>query len=436
MPLADRERFASSAESNLSVLERTRATLGAKECAILRTCNRVEIYSVTAAGHCPKEAVRALFSEACEAPDLSLADSVYHYSGEDATTHLFRVASGLDSMILGEHEVLGQVKSALNEALESGHAGPILTRLFNHAIRVGKRARRETAISSGIFSVGQCAARLAQEVLGELRAKRLLVFGAGRIAKVTAKHMAALGAGPITVFSRTRERAQCLAAMLEAEAVTAENLPEVLQTSDILVGCASAPHHVVKAAEIHEATKNRDGRPLVVIDLGVPRNVDPEVGKLPGVRLFNLDDLEYVVAENIEAREAEIQRVNAIVAEEAADFQSREAQAEAALVIAKLRAKVEQIRLECLARADRKQLSDEDLAFVDYLTDLLVRKLLHKATVALREHPCGEQADDVDLAAAVTRLFDLDSANGSENPGDCAEEQSAVSLALNKVSGG
>ncbi len=413
-PLAGRERLTPSGESARDLLERARAALGARECVMLRTCNRVEIYFVASAERPGERGAQELFREVCGPSAKVSSDSIYHYCGGEATRHLFEVACGLDSMILGEHEVLGQVKVALSEARESGHAGPVMTRLFSHAIRVGKRARRETAISSGIFSVGQCAARLARQVLGELRGKHLLVFGAGRIAKVTAKHMAALGVGPITVFSRTRERAQDLATMLEGRAITADELPQALLASDILVGCASAPHHVVDAADIQQATRDRDGRPLVVVDLGVPRNVDPEVGGIQGVHLFNIDDLSAVVAENAGAREAEMQRARAIVEEEVADSQRLQAQGEATAAISKLLATAEQLRQQCLKEAGRKQLSEQDFQHFDYLTDLLVRRLLHKPMVALRESACGQQANDTDLVAAVAKLFELDGSDDSE----------------------
>ncbi len=434
-PLAGRERLALGVEFTHRFLERARAALGTRECVALWTCNRIEIYFVTSGGRPSERGARELFGKACDSSELALADSVYHYSGTQAVRHLFEVASGLDSMVLGEHEILGQVKSALSEALHGGYGGPVLTRLFNHAIRVGKRARRETAISSGIFSVGQCAARAAGDVVGNLAGKCILVFGAGRIAKVTAKHMTALGAGPITVFSRTRARAEELAELVGGHAITAEEVPGALRASDILVGCASAPHHLVRAAEIRHAVRERSGRPLVVIDLAVPRNVEPEVGRVRGVHLFNLDDLEGVVAENRGARQAEIQRVRAIVAEELSDFERLEVPGDATAVISKLRASAEQVRQQCLREAGRGQLSEEDLRLFNYLTDLLVRRLLHRPTVALRECARGDGGDDVDLVAAIARLFDLDGADDCECRAEEGDKQATDSAMEQQMSG-
>jgi glutamyl-tRNA reductase len=403
--LDDREQMAASAGTDDGFLGRAGAALGARECVALRTCNRIEIYYLASTTRQDEHSVEELFRDACGLSAPTSTDSVYCYSGEEAASHLFAVACGLDSMVLGEHEILGQVRSALGQAVRLGHAGPGLTDLFNHAVRVGRRARRETAISSGIFSVGQCAVRLARQALGDLKGSRLLVVGAGQIARVVAKHMAAMGLQCVTIFSRTTERAQELAATLGGRAITADELPQALLMSDIVVGCAAVPHHCIGAAQIRRATQERGGRPLVVVDMGVPRNVEPEVGQLAGVHLFDLDDLSAVVAENRDAREAEILRVKSIIAEEVIAYQDRETQAEARAVIAKLREKAEQLRQECLIHARRRQLPEDHLACFDYISDLLVRKLLHAPSRALREASCG---DDSELLSAVRRLFDIE----------------------------
>ncbi len=402
-PLDARECIARG-PSACGFLQRAKEALGARECVLLLTCNRIELYYVASDDPWQSEAAKRLLCSAAGSQACLDPESVYHHAGDEAIVHLFSVASGLDSMVLGEHEILGQVKTAAPEALEAGFGGPILKRLFDHAARTGKRARRETAISSGIFSIGQCAARAAQGVLGSLQGKRLFVFGAGRIAQVTAKHMAALGAGPITVFSRTFARAQELAEVSHGRAITAIDLPEALADSDIVVGCTAAPHHVVTTHHVQGAMHDRGERPLVVVDLGVPRNVDPAVGDLPGVRLFNIDDLECVVAEHVGEREREIARVHEIVREEATAFQRWYEGTRVNALISDLRAKAEQARQECLGLAAR-QVSETDLETVGYLLDLLARKLLHHPIAAVREAATDPEADD--LAAVVRTLFAL-----------------------------
>lgn len=406
-PLGIREALAADGGFERVLAKRARAELGASECVVVCTCNRLELYYVGPSGDGLGPAAKQLICEAGQAGDRISEDRVYHHVGTEAACHLFRVACGLDSMVLGEHEILGQVKAALVGALSSGYAGPILKRLFQQAVRAGKRARRETAISSGIFSVGQCAARMAMEVLHDIRGKQVLVFGAGRIAKVTAKHMVSLGAGRVTVFSRTYERAEALASLVGGRAVRAEALPEVLGSSDIVVGCAAAPHHLITADQIREATQGRDGRPLVVVDLGVPRNVDPAVEELPGVHLFNLDHLEAVVGGHAREREAEVARVQAIVSEESCAFHQWRGGAKASTAVSELRTRAEEARQECLRLAARRGLSERDLATADYVTDLLVRKLLHRPLTALREAAGGGEPQDADLLAAAERLFGL-----------------------------
>jgi glutamyl-tRNA reductase len=361
-------------------LQRAREALGARECVLLLTCNRVELYYVAPPDPWQVDAAKGLLCETA-GPGVCLSpESVYHHTGEEAVVHLFEVAAGLDSLVLGEHEILGQVKVAAPEAVQQGFAGPVLKRLF------------------------ECAARAAEGVLGSLQGKRLMVFGAGRIAQVTAKHMAAHGAGPITVFSRTFARAQELAEAAHGRAISAIDLPEALAESDIVVGCTAAPHHVVTVHHIQAAMHDRAARPLVVVDLGVPRNVDPAVSRLPGVQLFNIDDLESIVAEHIGEREQEIERVRVIVAEEVEAFSRWFQGTRVTSLISELRERAEQARQECAAQAAR-QLSETDAATVDYLLDLLVRKLLHHPIAALRESSADPETDD--LAAAVRRLFAL-----------------------------
>lgn len=411
--------------SAYALLAEARRALGASECVLLRTCNRVELYCLAPFDEPTREAATALLSASDDGSCLS-EEQVYHFVGPEAVRHLFEVASGLDSMVLGEYEILGQVRRAAaepqretseappsqsetmapaSEPAANGCAGPVLKRLFDHAVRTGKRARRETAISSGIFSVGQCAARMAQGVIGSLEGRRVFVFGAGRIARTTAKHLSTFGVASITVFSRTYGKACELAECYGGRAITAEELPAALAESDILVGCASAPHYVITAADLEPVVRERRDRPLVVIDLGVPRNVDPAAGDTPGVHLFNIDDLERVVAEHADEREREVQRVRAIVAEEAREFARWLDERSVADLITALVAKAENVRQECLGLAERK-LSEQDLPAVGYLLDLLARKLLHDPIAAIR-NAAAAGGSGGDIVAAARQLFGL-----------------------------
>ncbi len=408
--VAAREQIGAD-RSATKLVEEMMALLNASECVLLQTCNRVEMYYVAPPDPVRNAAARALLCSADDDDCLS-PDSAYHLADAEAIRHLFHVASGLDSMVLGEYEILGQVKAAVSEAASNGWSGPVLRRLFDHAARAGKRARNETGISSGIFSVGQCAARMAQEAIGSLESKQVLVFGAGRIGRTTAKHMASLGIRPIAVFSRTHERACELAGICGGRAVTAEELPATLRDSDIVVGCASAPHFVITAADLEPAIRGREDRPLVVVDLGVPRNVAPAVAGMPGIILFNIDDLEQVVAQHAGERELEVERVRVIVEEEAGTFEQWIGERSVSDVITDLRAKAESVRQQCLELAKRR-ISEDDMPTVEYLLDLLVRKMLHDPISAIRgAATVGES--EVGLANAARQLFGL---NGEERTG-------------------
>jgi glutamyl-tRNA reductase len=407
--IEERERFSAVGRPLSELLAEAQEVLQARECVLLRTCNRVELYFLG-----PQADLATARSLLCGAGDAAAGDSLYQASGMEAADHLFAVAAGLNSMVLGEHEIVGQVREAAAAARAAGFAGPILSRLFDHALRTGRRARRETAISSGIFSLGQCAARTAHDLLGCLRGKRVLVFGAGRMAKVAAQHLVATGAGPLSIFSRTYARAEELARALGGRAISAEEVPAALRCCDVLVGCTTAPHHVVTAGQLREAVLDREARPLVVIDLGVPRNVDPAAGALPGVHLHNVDQLECVVATHVGEREREIARVRGIVGEEVGAFQQWVEGTRVSALITQLRARAEEARQACLEVAER-QFSGEDLAAVDYALDLLVRKLLHTPIAAIREAATESEADP-DLVAAARRLFGL----AAEEPGPSA----------------
>jgi len=318
--LAERDRLAASKLPPRELAARVRAELGTQECIVLRTCNRIEIYVADVSGALSGEAVRTLLCEPIEGADALPAAHTYHCNGGDAVAHLFSVASGIDSMILGEHEIMAQVRSALAAARVARTAGRLLCRLFQHALRTGKRARRETAISAGVFSIGQCVARLAQQTVGSLTGKHLLLIGAGQVAKSVGKHMVALGAGPVTVLGRTAGRARPLAELLGGEAAGFERIEVAVAAADIVAACADAPHYVLRLGQVEEAWRQRDERPLLVLDLGAPRNVEPAIASLPCVSLLDLDAVEKYMGGQMAARAAEVARVRFIITEETQEF--------------------------------------------------------------------------------------------------------------------
>jgi glutamyl-tRNA reductase len=369
------------------------------EAVCLSTCNRTELYLVGA-----DAARRALGALAALSglPDEELRAVVYRLADEAAALHLFRVAAGLDSMVPGEGEILGQVRAAF----EAGSTGPVLDRLFRQALHAGKKARAETAIAESPASVSSAAAALAQQVFGQLRGCRVLLVGAGHVAELAARGLAARGAQIAFVANRSPHRADALAARFGGQGIPFEQAAAVLGEIDVLVSSTGAPGRALSRDRVEEALRGRKGRPLFLIDLSVPRDLDPAIHELDGCYLYDIDDLESVVASSLAGRRREAARAEAIVAEEADRFREWQASREVVPAIASLRAWAEEIRAAELARArGRLGLSESQEAAVESVTAQIVNKLLHLPTVRLKEAAAG--ADGGSYAQAVRHLFGL-----------------------------
>ncbi len=385
---------------------------GTVEGVILSTCNRLEVYALAhdmnAAG-----ALRAFLAEARHLPpDLPLP--FYTHTDEAAVQHLFRVAAGLDSMIVGEPQILGQALAAYEAAQGQGAAGPVLAALFRRAVHTGKRARAETAISHSAATVGSVAVSLAEQVLGKLSNAIVLVLGAGEMGQLAAHALIARGARAPIVVNRSREHAHELAQTWGGEALPFERLEEALACADIVIAATAAPHIIVHAPMIEAALSARRGRPLFIIDIAVPRNVDPSAGQLPGVHLYNIDDLQAVVEDHLNGRRREVPRVEAIVAEEVAAFMAWFRALEVIPIITELRRRSEEIRRAEVARALRRlgNVSERERQVIEAMSQSLVNKLLHPPTERLKVEAGNGQAA---LYAAVARaLFDLKGEEGTD----------------------
>ncbi len=393
-PLAVRERA-------FVPLERARELAaelaGGGEAVCLSTCNRTELYLV---GDDAEQRALDALAELSGLSDDELRAVVYRLSDEAAALHLFRVAAGLDSMVPGEGEILGQVRAAF----EAGTTGPVLDRVFRQALHAGKKARAETAIAESPASVSSAAGALAQQVFGKLDGCRVLLIGAGHVAELAARSLASRGAAVAYVANRSPQRAEQLAQRFGGEGIEFERAPEVLGQVDVVVSSTGAPGWALERSGVDAALRGRKGRPLFLIDLAVPRDLDPAIHELDGCFLYDIDDLESVVAESIAGRRREAARAEAIVAEEAESFREWQASREVAPAIASLRAWAEEIRAAELERA-RGRLSGEDQQVVDSVTARLVDKLLHLPTVRLKEAAAG--ADGGTYAETVRHLFGL-----------------------------
>jgi glutamyl-tRNA reductase len=393
-PIELRERVALDLEACRALAQRLDG-----EAVVLSTCNRTELYLVREE-HVDDEAVAALAQLAGERAD-DLAAALYRLRDEAAALHLFRVAAGLDSLVPGEGEILGQVRAAF----EAGAAGPFLDRLFRQALHTGKRVRMETAIGESPASVPSAAAALAQQVFGDLTGRRVLLLGAGKISESAARNLRSRGAEIGVVANRTLAHGEDLARKLGAQALALDALAAELERADVVVSATSASELVLSRESVAAAVRARRGRPLLLLDLAVPRDLDPAINELDGCFLYDVDDLEAVVTETLSGRRGEAARAEQLVAGEADRFREWQASLDIVPTIASLRALAEEIRDRELRKAGGR-LSERERKHIESVTSQIVAKLLHLPTIRLKE--AAAAADGVVYADVVKHLFGLE----------------------------
>jgi glutamyl-tRNA reductase len=397
-PVELRERVALRLEEAREVARQLADAAGEAVC--LSTCNRTELYVAHDDAVDAEGAATALLLER----EPELAHAIYRLRDEAAALHLFRVAAGLDSLVPGEGEILGQVRAAF----ESGASGAILDRLFRQALHAGRKARAQTAIGESPASVSAAAAALAQQVFGDLRGRTILLVGAGKVSEQAARNLLSRGAEIAVVANRTLDRAAELAERFGSTAVPLEQIEAELARADVVVSSTSSPEVVLRRDNVERALRGRRGRPLFLIDLAVPRDLDPAINDLDGCYLYDIDDLEAVVAESLGSRRREAEVAEAIVAAEAERFRTWQASLDVVPAIASLRARAEEIRRLELEKAEARlgDLSEAERQAVESVTAQIVNKLLHLPTVRMKE--AAAAADGVIYADAVRHLFGLE----------------------------
>mgnify|MGYP005844218539 FL=1 len=405
-PVQVREALSFARPRLPEALAALRSQEGVEEAAILSTCNRVELYAASS-GALEGAALRGFLAKFHGVWPETFEPLLYERAGAEGARHLFRVASGLDSLVVGEAQVTAQVKDAYEAAAQAGAAGPVLHRLFQQALTVAKRVRTLTDIGAGRASVGSVAVELAQRIFESLAGRTVLVVGAGEMGEAVAASLAAAGARATLVANRSLARAEALAARWGGQAVAFENLPDCLARADIVISSTDAPHHVIRQAEVAAALRARRGRPLFIIDIAVPRDVEPAVAAVEGCYLYNVDDLDAVVAETRARRAAELSRCEAIVDAEVAAFERWLRGLAVAPMISELSERLHALKraeLEALRRR-LPGLPEADLAEIERMADRLVKKILHQPIRTLRELSPGEPSGGI-LRAAL-RLFGL-----------------------------
>jgi glutamyl-tRNA reductase len=408
VPLEDLERMTVGDAQLPKALHDLLAREHLTEAVVVSTCMRTEIYAVAARYHGAMSDVRNFLAAWSGADPDRFGDHLYSYFEDGAANHLFQVASGIDSSVIGEGEVLRQVRQAWERARAEKAAGPVLGRLFRHAVEVGKRVRRETAITRGITSLSQAAVAMAGERLGSLEGRTVLLVGAGEMGEGMVQALAAVpGIGRTLVANRTWAKAAQLADRLGGEAVELVGLAGAFEEADVVLSSTGAPATLIEATDLEPILPSRHGRPLLVVDIAVPRDVDPTVGQLPGVTLLNMDDLKAFVDAAMAERRREVPAVTRIIAEEVDRFSDLTAEREMAPLVAALRERTETVRVAELARYRGRLsgLTDTQRADVEALTRSLLAKVLHEPTVQLKEVAGSVQGEQ--LAEAVRVLFQL-----------------------------
>jgi glutamyl-tRNA reductase len=406
-PIELRERLDFSAGGVDRALTALSATAAHHEATIVSTCNRVELYVGCDETQTARAAVERFFSEFHGIPAEQLAPHLYAKSGQDAVTHLFRVAAGLDSLVMGEPQVLGQVKDAFSLASQMGFTGPLLNKLFHSAFAAGKRVRSETALAEGAVSVSYAAVALARKIFGNLKGRTVLVLGAGEMGKLTAIHMQSQGIGRLIIMSRTAAHATSLAETIGGTALPWASLGSALGDADILITATGSAVPIVSRSMIEQALRTRRQRPLFVIDIAVPRDVDASAGELEQVFLYNIDDLQTVVQENISKRGTEAADAERIIAQEVNRFLGWLNSRGAVPTVVALRQRFEGIRQSELRRLEPKlaALPPEARARVEEITRLIVEKLLINPTEQLKSISDAETV--AAYSDALHRLFGL-----------------------------
>ena len=414
-PVEVRERLAFSSENTTKVLETMRQEAYVDEIVLFSTCNRVEFLLTTQDVPKAVQAVKDFVAKFKRTPHHTFEEALYVYNGDEAVRHIFRVASSLDSMVVGEPQILGQIKESYKQASDHRTCGVILNRLLHRSFSVAKRVRTETGIGDHAVSVSYAAVEFGRKIFGVLEGKAVLLIGAGEMAELAVEHLVTNRAKPIFVANRTFERGLEIAERFKGTAIRFEEVRECLKQVDIVISSTGAPHYILVSDDFKGVMRARRNRPLFFIDIGVPRDIDPEINRINNVYVYDIDDLKSAIQGNIEERRQEALRGERIVDGAVIRFRRWLRALDVVPTIVALRDKIEEIRQRELKKtlASLGSASEEDRAAIDRLTASLVNKMLHDPTVFLKQ---GGHKDTKSLYVDITRkLFNLDKRNNNKS---------------------
>ena len=419
-PVDLREKLDFSSRDVGAAVEALAARSSAAESVVLSTCNRSEIYVASDALDAARDELVRFLSEYHQLPPETFTPHLFSFADVEVAQHLFRVAAGLDSLVVGEPQILGQVKDAFQAAAERRCTGPVLRKLFDWSFNVGKRVRSETALGEGAVSISFAAVQLAKKIFGRLHGRRVLVVGAGEISTLTAQHLRAQGVAEVAITSRTAAHAQALATEVGGHWVPWDGMESALAGADIIVTATGSQRPIITRPQIESALGRRRD-PLFIIDVAVPRDVETSVSEIEQVFLYNVDDLQSIVQENLSKRASEIERAETIVREELARYTAWQKSRGAIQTVVALRDRFDAVRRAELQRLDPKLagLPPETRALFDQLTRLIVEKLLLDPTEQLKALP--DEETQVAYTEAINRLFRLRD-EGSTEPGGTKDD--------------
>ncbi len=394
-PIAIRECLAFPEDKLQGALSQVHGLSSVKENMIVSTCNRVEVYAATRETERAIHDLKNFLSQYHGIPLKEFENSLYAHAGEEAVKHIFRVASSLDSMVLGEPQVLGQIKDAYDMAQQAGTSSLILHRLLHRAFHVAKRVRTETKIAISAVSVSSVAVECAEKIFGTLERKTVLLIGAGEMCELAARHLVSGGVDKILVTNRTHERAVSLAREFKGEAIPFEDMSQGLKKTDIVISATNSPQYLIGHDQITRLMRDRKQKPLFFIDIADPRDIEPKVGDMENVYLYNIDDLQKVANENIKDREKEAQRAEAIVQDEVVKFVNWYRSLDVTPTVVALRKKFEEIRKKELEKtlSLHPDLSDKEKKSLEALTSAIINKILHTPITLLKQTKEEAMAD-------------------------------------------
>ncbi|HUC06556.1 MAG TPA: glutamyl-tRNA reductase [Solirubrobacterales bacterium] len=407
-PLDLRERLSLTEGRAAGALRELTDVAGIHEAAAISTCNRTELYLVVSDPVEAESTALGVLTRQADIRPTELLGHLYSLRSGEAVRHLFRVTAGLDSMILGEAEIQGQIKRAYELALVEGGTGPILNRLFRGALAAGGRARDETGISEKNVSIPSVAVELARRTLGDLAEKRVLVIGAGETAELLARALVSRGVATVFVANRHYDRAIGLAQRFDGNAVRFEELPEQLEQADIVVSATNSPHHIVERDDLEQVMATREGRPLLLVDIAVPRDIEPACREIAGVSLHDIDDVQQIVARNAGGREAEAQRAERLIDAEQDRFERWLASLEVVPTISALRERADEVVRRVLAENEGRweELSEADRERLGVMAKAIASRLLHEPTLRMKRSAGSDEA--YLYVSALRELFGLD----------------------------